>query len=1179
MGISHSPTELRTELERLIINDLLGPAGGPEEELDGGEFVRDRYLVGALAPRGSIALDRERLDPDGVDANDAQSDLPDSEANSAQSSLFPSSFGLSFVVAGDTHSLAVDVSWGNYERVQRDSVIGETSGSRSIWRRRPIAGHIEVPLAEGNLTPLAPVEEFPDVTVRGQASLLRGHWLVTLFLVNGQSTPEKLRDRAWMFQSKISVSSGDGQPVFLARSEVLGASATTSEHERAHLDLLYRDELEFAIGHGIATTAIRSEIAHRRADRIETAALPTYEVLRTEAPSAEDRPDLESLVLDMKALSEGDVAEVAEAVRPLADAYSAWLDAQEARISTDPDLAEHVVAAHAAVTDGRAAARRLQSAIDLLAADEQVANAFRFANRAMWLQRVHTEAAKLRREHTALDLDAALTEVDVPAKRSWRPFQLAFVLLNLPSLADPTHEERREPGLADLLFFPTGGGKTEAYLGLTAFTLGIRRLQGILGGRDGGDGVAVLMRYTLRLLTAQQFQRASALICACEVIRRTDQDRWGLAPFRIGMWVGASVTPTRTATAARALDDAHGTGGRGSGRVSSPVQLVSCPWCGSSIDPGRDAQTDTDRWRTLVYCGDPMGQCEFSPHKSPREGLPVLTVDEEICRLLPSLVIATADKFALLPWQGQLHVLFGSVERRCERHGYRTADLDHVGTHVEADTHRAQGGLPAAQTISVTALRPPDLIIQDELHLIAGPLGTMVGLYETAIDKLASWEVDGIAVRPKLVASTATIRRAADQVHAVFWRHTAIFPPPVLDLDDSFFAVRRQVIDAPGRRYVGICARGWRMKSVEVRIFSTVLSAAQKLFDQFGEAADPWMTLIGYFNALRELGGMRRLLDDEVNSRVRRGDRRGLGNRTYLNVTELTSRVGSTDIPKILDELAIRHFPVPAGQRREGPAPTDVVLATNMISVGVDVSRLGLMTVVGQPKGSAEYIQATSRVGRETWAPGLVLTIYNWARPRDLSHFETFEQYHATFYRHVEALSVTPFAVRALDRGLSAVFAALVRHETVEWNPEPAARTVTLADARVTAIIDAIARRGESVAARADVGEVIRDMARHRRGVWGGRQTKPGVLLSYSVDRDTSKPLLEHPTGASWEVWTAPMSLRDVEPNVNLIIDERDDSVAVERGWQAGPDEPALTPIDEDTVEDELVEEPTDGRS
>ena len=448
----------------------------------------------------------------------------------------------------------------------------------------------------------------------------------------------------------------------------------------------------------------------------------------------------------------------------------------------------------------------------------------------------------------------------------------------------------------------------------------------------------------------------------------------------------------------------------------------------------------------------------------------------------------------------------------------------------------------------------------------------MVGLYETAIDRLASWEVDGVTVRPKLVASTATIRRAGDQVYAVFWRQTRIFPPPVLDLDDSFFAVRRPTAVVPGRRYLGICARGLRLKSAEVRVFSTVLAAAQRVYERYGIGADPWMTLVGYFNALRELGGMRRLVDDEVASRLRRADRRGLAVRKYLEVRELTSRIGSTDIPEILDQLAVKHDP---GREKGSARPIDVVLATNMISVGVDVPRLGLMTVVGQPKATAEYIQATSRVGREPTGPGLVFTIYNWARPRDLSHYEGFEHYHATFYRHVEALSVTPFAPRALDRALSAIVAALVRDENPAWNPEPAAAIVDVTSARVREAVDAIVRRGADVGADASLEADIRASAQTRLDAWAAKQKRPGAKLVYREEKGNAISLLEMPTGFDWQLWSAPMSMRDVEPSVNLVIRDEGRSADAEPAWYPAPAGGAAPrEIDDDVPPEGGAEEP-----
>jgi hypothetical protein len=564
------------------------------------------------------------------------------------------------------------------------------------------------------------------------------------------------------------------------------------------------------------------------------------------------------------------------------------------------------------------------------------------------------------------------------------------------------HSERGvgPEALADLLFFPTGGGKTEAYLGLSAYTMALRRLQGTIAGRVGDEGVAVLMRYTLRLLTIQQFQRATALICACESIRRKALEhgdaRWGKTPFRIGLWVGRRTTPNRTDDAVEAIKQARGNQFVGGG-IGTPYQLTACPWCGSAIEAGKhlDAQPyPHGAGRTLTYCGDKFGQCLFSKRQAANEGLPVVVVDEEIYRRLPTLLIATVDKFAQMPWKGEVQMLFGQVNGICDRHGFKSPEIEDSTFHA-----KSKFGLPSAKLQEHPALRPPDLIIQDELHLISGPLGTLVGLYETAIDKLCTWEVNGKPVRPKLIASTATIKNADVQVRSLFLRTVNIFPPPGLDVRDNFFSVQREPTEQEfGRRYLGICAPGRRLKAALIRVYVAYLCSAQSLYEKYGKRVDPWMTLVGYFNSMRELGGMRRLVDDDVFSRCRKQDRRGLAKRFFNGdyLAELTSRMRSEDIPQILDRLEAGFDPELEGKRKEAfktkdyknipKKPLDVLLATNMISVGVDVKRLGLMVVAGQPKATAEYIQATSRVGRTF--PGLVCTVFNWARPRDLSHYE-----------------------------------------------------------------------------------------------------------------------------------------------------------------------------------------------
>ena len=326
--------------------------------------------------------------------------------------------------------------------------------------------------------------------------------------------------------------------------------------------------------------------------------------------------------------------------------------------------------------------------------------------------------------------------------------------------------------------------------------MAMRRLQGEVGGLSGAAGVTVLMRYTLRLLTLQQFQRAAALICACELLRQEDPDRWGDEPFRIGLWVGQRSTPNWTEDAAEAIKQRATTwaGAAAARPISSPTARGAA----SRSMPGQNIHVETveaGRGRTFQYCSDPMGECPFSFRQSPGEGIPVVVVDEEIYRRLPSLLIATVDKFAQMPWKGATAMLFGQVNGFCPRHGFRSPEVE------DSDSHPKRGTFPAVRTQASGPLRPPDLIIQDELHLISGPLGTLVGLYETAVDELCSWDVDGQRVRPKIIASTATIRRAREQVHSVFLRRVAVFPPPGLDADDSFFARRSAVSRraTPGR--------------------------------------------------------------------------------------------------------------------------------------------------------------------------------------------------------------------------------------------------------------------------------------------------------------------------------------------------------------------------------------------
>ncbi len=1136
----HSPSSIRDEFQALVVGELMGPAGGPDEEVAEARLT-ERYVLGVLSPRGTQAEAPEVQDSLAVQGQaPTEEGEPEPEAPSVPT-IFPSSLGLTFGVDGEATALAVTARWGRYSR-ERSGVEVAAGEPPMVWRRYPMGGKpVRIEIREGNLDPIPVDLEQPEVIIRGQARRACGDWLVTLFLVNEQVEPKQRKDEAWLFQVELSVGDPEGRHIFRRRpAEYIELPPGVDEKELRTLDMLFRDHVEFAVGHGVAVHAEPDPANARRAERIQTRAVPVFDLPRTDPPTLDEVPALAAVVLDMARLADAKDDELPKLLEPLADGYESWIDSQEGRIGRPSESLEGFEnVARRTLERCRMAARRIREGIVLLGSDRAAADAFRFANGVMHLQRVRSLAAQDRRRDPSRKIEEFVAERDVPSNRSWRPFQLAFILLNLPALADPKHADRRADGegIVDLLWFPTGGGKTEAYLGLVAFDIAIRRIQGLVSGYDGRDGVAAIMRYTLRLLTIQQFQRAATLLCACEAIRRErvkEQPRWGETPFRIGLWVGQRATPNTTDEAADWLKQARGTAGYFSGQAGTPAQLPYCPWCGTEINERRHIEVNATLGRTLIFCGDEYGRCLFTPRQSPNEGLPVVVVDEEIYRLLPALVIGTVDKFAQLPWRGPVQTLFGRVTGRCERHGFRSPDLE------DADRHQKKGSFPAAKTVPAGPLRPPDLIIQDELHLIAGPLGTMVGLYETVVDELCGWTVDGTEVRAKVIASTATVRRAPHQVHALFWRRLETFPPPGLDARDSFFAVQRPPSEgAPARRYVGICAHGREFRNTLIRVYVAAMAAGQALFEKYGEASDPWMTLAGYFNSLKDLGGMRRNVDDDVSNRLGRIDRRGLARRQRPIVEELTSRRGSGDIPRVLDRL---NVPFRKDRGKDDPAPIDVLLATNMISVGIDVPRLGLMVVAGQPKATAEYIQATSRIGRDPRAPGLVLTIYGWARPRDLSHYERFEHYHATFYRYVEALSVTPFAERARDRGLTALLVSLVRQMESDWNAEPKAEEVDRHHQLVKQAVRSIVGRAQGVAGLSpNETKEVEDALWARLDQWEEQQRVPGRRLAYRDRRDgVTVGLLKGAHLGRWDVWTCLTSLRDVEPSINLVLEAGD---------------------------------------
>jgi len=1123
------PAQVRSQLIDALRLDLVGPRHDlPEHEPYAEEQLPTApskwYLTGFLVPYEAKPHERsddtadEQLDQ--VSRVSPGDDEQEPELPSARKAFLPSSMGLSVLISGSTAQLAAKVEWGDYRPLKGDAHDlprrqDDEGNVWGRWARVPCEAEVLVDLREDTDRPI----EVPGsgglslaVSVRRVRSgglLPEGTRSVSVFLVNDRPpAPDVRRDAAFAFQAELSLSCE--QP-FVPRPNLRGYDSDDWDEKVA--DLQYRDVFEFAVGHNVSAVAVKDEDS-RSCHRVHTAWMPTTDVekvIPTKLPEVE---------LGMEALAEAESIEAVQVmVGPMVVAYKGWIEEQQRSFPGDP-ARERV--AEALACNAHTARRRIQAGIDCLS-EPLALEAFRMANRAI------ARAIRQRICHDKPDLKP--DELNPPA---WYPFQLAFLLMNLPGMVDPEQADRRT---VDLLFFPTGGGKTEAYLGLAAFTMVLRRL------RDPSiqsAGLSVIMRYTLRLLTLDQLGRAATLTCALELERQKDIEKLGRWPFEIGLWVGQTATPNRMGKkgerdtySARQRTIAFQNDPK---RRPSPIPLENCPWCGSKYKPKSFyLLPDADNPRDLrVFCT--YRGCDFHSRKQ-QGGLPILAVDEPIYRRLPAFIIATVDKFANLPWVGQTAGLFGRVDRH-DGDGFYGPSSPGRGRALE-------GHLP-----------PPDLIIQDELHLISGPLGTMVGLYETAIDALSSSVPGADGLRPKIVASTATVRRAEKQIRGLFGRKVVdIFPPPGPNRRDSFFA-RTVGTDAKnGRTYVGIAAQGRNAKVMLLRAYLTLLATAQQQWKLAGGArnksnpADPYMTLMGYFNSLRELGGSRRIVEDEVRARLvdygqqrrRVGDDPGLfANRSKLNEPrELTSRVQTHEVADTKRRLTLSHH---------DKEHIDVALATNMISVGLDITRLGLMVVLNQPKTASEYIQATSRVGRDDERPGLVVTLLNIHRPRDRSHYERFVAWHESFYRAVEATSVTPFSPRAIDRGIAGVTVALARLGHPGMTAPLQAGAITQHRTKLDFVAEVISRRAEAhdKDLNAQEADALRQKVRQRTvellDTWEYIASHT-VALQYQLEVGNAQRLLYSPLDPDLakrpkpaRKFQAGRSLRDVEPTVNLWV-------------------------------------------
>ena len=993
---SAAPTtsvEVRERMVEALKLDLVGPlAGSPlaSEKLPGWIRPSNWYLTGFLIPVGTppekSADADEDDDADVIPETAGLLEESNDDRKAAKKGYFPSSMGLSFLVAKEARSITVLVRWGDYTPAEIEGADGKPA--IDIWQRQACERSVPITLKGVNNEDVHNVPnsgglQFHLVERLITAGDLDGHIpqgtrSVSVFLVNHRKPMDINPDLAFVFQAEIEVRS---EYPFVPRPDLRGAQAAEWDEQVA--DLHYADTPEYATGHGVSA---EWDIMDGECRLLRSAWIPSAEVEKTETVPM---PGVELSMDALGALADGAATETA--LQPLVEKYRTWIESQRLTITALHGVRRET--AEELLRLAGIAADRIEKGITLLAKDADALDAFRVANRSV---------GRALRKRLGIE------------NPKWWAFQLAFILLNLPGLADPSDPNR---ATVDLLFFPTAGGKTEAYLGLAAFAMVLRRLRHPGDKGRAGAGVSVIMRYTLRLLTLDQLSRAAGLVCALELERGQRVDRYGEWPFEIGLWVGKAATPNILGR----VGDGRSDSARAKVRQfkadpkgkPSPIPLENCPWCGARFKPESFTllPNDDHPHELKIVCAN--FECDFTRDRP----LPIVAVDEPLYRRLPAFLIATVDKFASLPWVGEAGALLGGAER-----------YDGTGFYGGADPGR---GMRLA-----TPLPPPDLVVQDELHLISGPLGTMVGLYEAAIEALCLREIDGRAVRPKIVASTATVRRAQDQIQALFARPlTQVFPPPGPNRRDSFFATTVPSSQTAARLYLGVAAQGRNPKVIMRKAWLALMGAGERAYRDAGghkneqNPADPYMTVLGYFNSLRELGGARRILEEEVQNTIKgyggaQADRRRA--RALPGPQELL-RGGRTHLARFYRQSG-RSAP-PA----RSPIPQD--RSTSGLRDCNEHDLGGPRYSASRPDGRIWPTENTRRVhpghqpcGPDDQRPGLVVTLLNIHKPRDRSHYERFRYYHETFYRSVEVSSVTPFAARALDRGFAGALVGLARH-------------------------------------------------------------------------------------------------------------------------------------------------------
>lgn len=994
----------RQYLVACLERDLVGPgwkADGMEPDLNEVLVLDPKtqpsrfYLSGMLLPQvideeisnietdNSTHIDASSEDELPPDMSELEHDGKLSDENkernrvrSGDGLLTPRSIGMTVhPVAEDGHwEVQISCRWGTYHR----QVVSKESVGPVEWHRKD--HHFShtfssIDFTDDNVINMQLPEQYIRLHIRNESHEVPS---LTARLVNDgkfyKSDWAGISDHT-MFQAGIHIECLNGL------NDVRKKGSSVLED----MDLLYSDSKVLASGHNVGVDwDASSQVAWSRS-------LPLYEV-----PLMRSNASLQSFIPTLDELCEPtSLIQSLHNVTPFVNEYQEWLHSQRAIFESQDQREEFIEIFEGHAEKVQASLDRMQSGAAFLLTNEIAREAFRMANQSIrFSQR-----------------DPSISDSYRIANFEWRPFQFAFQLLNVEGLLDNSHPDR---DILDLAWFPTGGGKTEAYLGLIATVSFFRRLNPETSEREWSNpGISAIMRYTLRLLTADQAGRLIRLCGAMNTIWNSDSNNsLGFSDFTVGMWIGSNSSPnkffsnpdypsSRSTTVQDILDLDNN---QEELPESSFIQFTTCPWCGDSsvgnVSNWRIVDVHTEHGLLPKLRGHCSGQsCIFG------DAIPFSCVDEDLYLHPPTILLGTVDKMVQLAHNKHSKTL---------RHG--TSSNGENYEVVESLNSRRMFGFSSEGPL------PPDLIIQDELHLLSGPLGTLAGMIETALT--TAWSHQGH--KPKYVAATATIRGASRDIGLIYGCELNVFPPPLLSAKDNFFAQEQPVTESsPGRIHVGLLAPPRRSRSATNQPAASLLQSVYNLqnagVDE--QILDPYWTMVMYYNSLRELGGGQSALRENIPrwmSQYATSSISEVRNLAEGGDVELTSRKSAAELALSRQRLNIELGTDPR-------YVVDVLSTSTMFQVGVDIPRLGLMTIVGQPRSNSEYIQSSGRVGRKSSKPGLVLSVLRGTYPRDQSHYEHFRSFHQEFYRHVDFTSVTPFTHRALDRGFASSLMLLLR--------------------------------------------------------------------------------------------------------------------------------------------------------